>query len=272
MKSKKLFLTFLTFLLIFWLVFPYLWQVITSLKPTAELSRIPPLLPSKIDWSHYRVVLQDSAFRHFILNSFVVATLTTLLALACGSLAAFATARFRFKAKPFALSVILAVSMFPPIAIVSPLYLMIRAVNLRDTYWALILPYSSFALPFMVWTLHNFFKEVPDEILEAARLDGCSDWQLYRRIVLPLSGPAIFTTAILVFIFAWNEFLFALTFTATPKAQTIPVGIALFPGIYEIPWGDIAAATVIVTLPLIFLVVLFERRIISGLAAGAVKS
>ncbi len=268
---RKVGLFLLMLLGVAWLTAPYLWQLVTSLKPTAELAQLPPLLPSRIDWSHYRAVLNDANFQHYILNSFVVATSTALLAVLVGSLAAFATARFRFAWKPLTLSLILAISMFPPIAIVSPLYLMIRAVHLRDTYWALILPYSSFALPFMVWTLHNFFKQVPEEIMEAARMDGCSPWQLYLKIILPLSKPAIFTTAILVFIFAWNEFLFALTFTATPKAQTIPVGIALFPGIYEIPWGDIAAATIVVTVPLIILTVVFEKQIIAGLTTGSVK-
>lgn len=269
---KKIGLTLLLLLLVAWITAPYLWQIITSFKSTTELGSIPPLLPSRLDWSHYRVVLSNSDFRHFILNSFVVATLTSLLAFFSGSLTSFVTAFFHFKWKPVLLSLILTVSMFPPIAIVSPLYLMIKSVHLRDTYWALILPYSSFALPFMVWTLHNFFKKTPEEILEAARMDGCNSWQLYHRIVLPLSRPAIFTTSILVFIFAWNEFLFALTFTATPKAQTIPVGIALFPGIYEIPWGDIAAASIVVTIPLILLVIVFERQIIAGLTAGAVKN
>ncbi|MHB2156234.1 carbohydrate ABC transporter permease [Calditrichota bacterium GD2] len=268
---KNLSLMFLTFCAICWLTAPYLWQIITSLKPTAELSQLPPFFPSRIDWSHYRVVLSSSDFQRFILNSLIVASLTSLLAFAAGSLTSFATAFFNFRKKALLLSSILAISMFPPIAIVSPLFLMIKAANLRDTYWALILPYSSFALPFMVWTLHNFFKQVPAEILEAARLDGCSNFQLYRRVVLPLSRPAIFTTSILVFIFAWNEFVFALTFTATPKSQTIPVGIALFPGIYEIPWGDIAAASIVVTLPLILLVFIFEKQIISGLTAGSVK-
>ena len=267
----NLLLIFLTLLSVCWLTGPYLWQIITSLKPTAELARIPPLLPSSIDWNHYRVVLSNADFQHFILNSFVVASLTSLLAFISGSLTSFATAFFNFRNKALLLSSILAISMFPPIAIVSPLFLMIKATHLRDTYWALILPYSSFALPFMVWTLHNFFKQVPTEILEAARMDGCSPFQLYRKIVLPLSRPAIFTTSILVFIFAWNEFVFALTFTATPKSQTIPVGIALFPGIYEIPWGDIAAASIVVTLPLIILVFIFEKQIISGLVAGSVK-
>ncbi len=256
---------------ILWFIAPYLWQLITSLKPTNEIARIPPLLPGTIDWSHYKVVLGNVDFRHFILNSFVVATLTSLLAVLLGSMAAFATSRYFFRWKPIALSSILAVSMFPPIAIVSPLFLMIRFAGIRDTYAALILPYASFALPFMIWTLHNFFRQLPAELIDAAKIDGCSSWQLYSRIVLPLTRPAIFTTAIIVFIFAWNEFIFALTFTATPASQTIPVGIALFPGVYEVPWGDIAAASIIVTAPLIVLVIMLQKQIIAGLLSGSVK-
>ena len=270
-RLNKWLLLFLTLISVCWLTGPYLWQIITSLKPTHELAQLPPILPSHIDWSHYQAVLSNSDFRHFIFNSFIVASISSFLSFLVGSLAAFALAFFDFRKKALLLSAILAISMFPPIAIVSPLFLMIKTVQLRDTYLALILPYSSFALPFMIWTLYNFFRNVPIEILDAARMDGCSAFQLYHKIVLPLTRPALFTASILVFIFSWNEFVFALTFTATPKSQTIPVGIALFPGIYEIPWGDIAAASIVVTLPLIILVFIFEKQIISGLVAGSVK-
>lgn len=273
MKSffKKSILYVLMILVISFFTLPYLWQVITSFTPTNEIARVPPLLPSKIDLSHYKVVLWNSDFRHFIINSFIVASLTTLLSIIFGSLASYATARFRFTRKPLILSVILSVSMFPPIAIVSPLYLMISFAHLRDTYLALILPYTSFALPFMIWTLHNFFKEIPEELMDAGKIDGCTSFQIYSKIILPLTRPAIFTTGIIVFIFAWNEFIFALTFTSTPAAQTIPVGIALFAGVYEIPWGDIAAASIVVTVPLIVLVIVLQKHIISGLLSGSVK-
>jgi multiple sugar transport system permease protein len=161
--------------------------------------------------------------------------------------------------------------MFPPIATVSPLYLIIRGLGLRDTWWALILTYTTFSLPLSVWVLTNFFREVPDEIYRAARVDGCTLFQAFIRVMLPLAAPGIATAAILVFIFSWNEFLFALTFTATPASRTIPVAIALFPGLHEVPWGDIAAASIVVTIPLIVLVFVFQRRIIEGLTAGAVK-
>ena len=161
--------------------------------------------------------------------------------------------------------------MCPPIATVSPLYLIIRALGLRDTLPALVITYTTFSLPLTIWVLTNFFREVPHEIYLASRVDGCSPFQSFTRIILPLSRPGLFATAILVFIFSWNEFLFALTFTATVASRTIPVGIALFPGIHEIPWGEMAAASVVVTIPLIALVFLFQRRIVEGLTAGAIK-
>jgi len=161
--------------------------------------------------------------------------------------------------------------MFPPIATVSPLYLVIRAMSLRDTWLALVITYTTFSLPLSIWILTSFFRELPDEIYRASRVDGCTVFQSFVRIVLPLAAPGFFATAILVFIFSWNEFLYALTFTSTEASRTIPVAIALFPGLYEIPWGEIAAASVIVTAPLVVLVLVFQRRIIEGLTGGAVK-
>ena len=173
--------------------------------------------------------------------------------------------------KGLVLIFILSASMFPPIATVSPLFIIIRALHLRDTWWGLIMTYTTFTLPLSIWIMTNFFREIPDEIYLASRVDGCSPFQSFVKIMLPLAAPGIATAAILVFIFAWNEFLFALTFTATPASRTIPVAIALFPGLHEMPWGDIAAASIVVTIPLIVLVLLFQRRIIEGLTAGAVK-
>jgi multiple sugar transport system permease protein len=161
--------------------------------------------------------------------------------------------------------------MFPPIATVSPLYLIIRALGLRDTWWALVLTYTAFSLPLSLWILTNFFQEIPDDILLASRVDGCGSFQTFYKILLPLAAPGLFTTLILVFIFSWNEFLYALTFTSTPASRTIPVAIALFPGIHEMPWGDIAAASVVVTLPLVLLVIVCQKRIVQGLTAGALK-
>lgn len=250
---------------------PILWQFVTSLKPDAELTALPPILPAHPTTAHYLAIFEGHPFLRIIGNSMAVATATTILSLIFGSLAAFALAKLRVRYKALILGFVLSVSMFPPIATVSPLYIVIRALELRDTWWALIITYTSFSLPLSIWILTSFFREVPDEIYLAARVDGCTPFQAFYRVLLPLAAPGIFAAAILVFIFAWNEFLFALTFTSTTASRTIPVGIALFPGLHEIPWGDIAAASVVVTVPLIFLVFLFQRRIIEGLTAGAVK-
>ena len=262
---------FLLILTILYCSSPLIWQFITSLKPDYELTKIPPVLPLSPIAGHYISIFTGHPFIRIILNSMVVASSTTILSLIIGSLAAFGLAKLKIRYKAIILGFVLSVSMFPPIATVSPLYLVIRALGLRDTLWALIITYTTFSLPLSIWILANFFREVPDEIYLAARVDGCSTFQAFYKIMLPLSAPGLFTTAILVFIFSWNEFLFALTFTSTPASRTIPVGIALFPGLHEVPWGDIAAASIVVTIPLIILVFAFQKRIIEGLTAGAVK-
>lgn len=254
-----------------WCLGPFLWQIVTSVKPDAELTHLPPLLPSEPTLAHYRSVISGTPFLRIILNSTIVATGTTLLSLIIGSLAAYGLAKLRVRFKGLILLFVLSASMFPPIATVSPLYLVIRALELRDTLWALIMTYTTFTLPLTIWVLTNFFREIPEELYRASRVDGCSPFQSFIRVMLPLAAPGIVTSAILVFIFSWNEFLFALTFTATESSRTIPVAIALFPGMHEIPWGDIAAASVIVTIPLVVLVFLFQKRIVEGLTAGAVK-
>lgn len=161
--------------------------------------------------------------------------------------------------------------MFPPIATVSPQYLLLRALGLRDTLAGLVLPYTTFALPLTLWILTSFMKEIPDDLFRAARIDGCTPFQAFRRVLLPLAAPGLATTAILVFIFSWNEFLYALTLLSSPEKRTIPVAITLFAGEHRDPWGEIAAASIIATLPLVALTLLFQRRIVSGLTAGAVK-
>ena len=261
----------LLLLLVMYCSGPLLWQVITSLKPAFELTKIPPLLPHHLTADHYSAIFEEHPFFRLILNSTMVALSTTMLSLTIGSLAAFALAKLKVKYRGLILGFVLSVSMFPPIATVSPLYIIIRFLGLRDTLWALIATYTTFSLPLSIWILTSFFRDIPDEIYRAARVDGCNSLQVFYRIMLPLSAPGLFTAAILVFIFAWNEFLFALTFTATPASRTIPVGIALFPGMHEVPWGSIAAASVVATIPVILLVFACQRRIIEGLTAGAIK-
>jgi multiple sugar transport system permease protein len=254
-----------------WSIGPFLWQVVTSLKPDAELTRLVPLLPGHPTLDHYRAVFTSTAFPRIMANSTAVASLSTLLSIGVGALAAFGLAKLSVRFKGLILMFVLSASMFPPIATVSPLYLIIRFFGLRDTWTALILTYTSFSLPLSVWILTHFFRQVPDDLYRASRVDGCSPFQSFLRVHLPLAAPGLFTAAVLVFIFCWNEFLFALTFTATPASRTVPVAVALFPGVHEVPWGDIAAASVVATAPLVVLVFLFQRRIIEGLTAGAVK-
>ena len=250
---------------------PFLWQLLTSLKPASELSTLPPLFPTKLVLDHYIAIFRDRPFGRFILNSVIVASLTTFLCLLIGALTAFAIAKLQFKGKSLLLFLALSISMFPPIATVSPLYLIIRGLGWRDTYVGLVIPYTTFALPLAIWILWSVFREIPDELYWAAQVDGCTPVQAFVRILLPLAAPGIGTAGILVFIFAWNEFLYAFTFTSREAMRTIPVAIALFPGLHEVPWGEMAAATIVVTSPLILLVLLFQRRIVSGLTAGSVK-
>ncbi len=254
-----------------WSLGPFLWQLASSLKPDGELTRLPPVLPAHPTISHYVAVFSGTSFLRIIVNSAVVASLSTLFSIVVGSPAAFGLAKLRVRFKGLVLLFVLSASMFPPIATVSPLYLIVRGLGLRDTWGALIITYTSFSLPLSVWVLMHFFREIPDELFRASRIDGCTPFQSFIRVMLPLAAPGIFTAAVLVFIFSWNEFLFALTFTATSNSRTIPVAIALFPGLHEVPWGDISAASIIVTAPLVVLVLLFQRRIVEGLTAGAVK-
>jgi multiple sugar transport system permease protein len=247
---------------------PFAWQVLTSLWPEAELTRP---FPSHLTFDNYLSLFSGEPFARVILNSLIVAAATTVFCLAVGSAAAFALAKLNFPGRNLLLGLALAISMFPPIATVSPLYLILRSVGLRDQLMGLVLPYTTFALPLTLWILTSFFRQIPDELYRAARVDGCTPFQAFRRVLLPLVTPGLATTAILVFIFSWNEFLYALTFISSPQKRTIPVAISLFAGDFREPWAQIAAASVVATLPLVVLTVLFQRRIVTGLTAGAVK-
>lgn len=250
---------------------PFLWQLLTSLKPAAELTALPPLLPSRITFEHYTAIFTGHPLMRLVANSTIVAGATTALALAIGALAAYATSVLRMPGRAPVLGLVLAISMFPPIATVSPLFLLLNVLGLRDTLAALVLTYSTFSLPLAVWLLASFFDALPREVYLAARVDGCSAFGAFWRVVLPLAAPGILAAGLLVFIFAWNEFLFALSFTATEASRTLPVGIALFPGLHEVPYGEIAAASVVATVPVVALAFAFQRRIVEGLTAGAVK-
>jgi multiple sugar transport system permease protein len=204
-------------------------------------------------------------------NSALVAAATTVLTILIASPASYALARFRFPASRLCLMLFLIVSMFPQIAIAGPVWRILNAAGALNTLYGLITVYSALSLPLAVWILTTFFKELPVEVEEAAQVDGFTRWQTLTRIVYPMAAPGIFTAALLVFIHAWNEFFFALLVLTNPNLQTLPVGIALFPGEYTMPWGEIAAASTMATLPLIALTLVFQRRIVRGLFAGAVK-
>jgi len=252
-------------------LFPVLWQVITALKPAPDLATIPPFLPTHPTLDHFHTVFVQRPFTRIMLNSTAVAMLTTLVCLLVGTPAAFAFAKLRVPGQRKLLIGILAVSMFPPIAIVGSLFLLIRLLHLRDTWGALILADTTFALPLTIWVLTSFFRDIPDDLLRAARVDGCTALQALWNVFLPIVTPGLVTAALITFVFAWNEFLFALTLTATEAARTVPVEIALFPGVHEMPWGEFTAAATVVSIPLLLLVVIAQRRIVAGLTAGAVK-
>jgi len=249
-----------------------LWLAgVASLTPEEHLFAGVRLLPVDPTLDHYRALFTERAFWLPIRNSLVVASATTLLCLALGAPCAYAIARLRFRGRTALLAAIMAVTMFPQISIVSPLYLLLRALGLIDSYPGLVLPYVTFAMPLTIWLLVGFFRQLPGEIEQAARVDGASRARVLGEIVLPLAAPALAATAILTFIYCWNEFLFALSFTLGPDRQTAPVAIALFRGQYQVPWGEILAAAVVSTAPVAALVLAFQRRIVSGIVSGAVK-
>ncbi|MFQ5932151.1 MAG: carbohydrate ABC transporter permease [Nitrospiraceae bacterium] len=252
-------------------LFPFLWFVVTSLKTQKEVEAIPPTWSPSGSLDFYQSALVDHQLTDYILNSVLVAGSTTLLALGIGIPAAYALARLKLPGKVWILGALLSISMFPQLAIAGPVWQILERIGGLNTRWGLLLPYVTLTLPLAIWILASFFKELPTELEEAARVDGCGPWQTMIRVMVPLAAPAIFTAAILTFIYAWNEFFFALLILTQPERQTLPVGIALFQGEFTMPWGELAAASVIATLPLVFLVVLFQRWIVSGLSAGAVK-
>lgn len=250
---------------------PFIWFVLTSLKLPAELTAIPPKLVPSVHLGFYRSALENYGLLHYIGNSVIVAGATTLITIVIGALAAYAIARFRLGWIRIYLMVLLAISMFPQIAIAGPVWSILDRLDWLNSYQGLVSAYIALSLPLAVWILTTFFHEVPVELEEAALVDGCTRLQVLYKVVLPVAAPGIATAALLVFIYAWNEFFFALIVMTDPGVQTLPVGIALFPGEYTMPWGEIAAASTVATIPLILLTLIFQRSIVRGLSAGAVK-
>ena len=254
------------------LLFPLYYAMITSLKSGGELFNVT-YWPTEFDFTNYIRIWEEQHFARNILNSVIVATSVVVLSLALALTAAYALGRVQFAGRRMLLYAILAISMFPQIAVLSGLFEVIRILGLYNSLTGLIFSYMIFTLPFTVWVLTTFMRDLPVEIEEAAILDGLSPFVIVTQIFMPLMAPAMAATGLLAFIAAWNEFLFALTFTLSNEQRTVPVAIALITGAseYELPWGNIMAASVIVTLPLIALVLIFQRRLVAGLTAGAVK-
>lgn len=268
--SKGLFYILVAIIALYTL-FPFYWSIVSSFKQGADLFKVE-FFPS-IRWDNYISVLSNGTFLRNILNSVIVATAVVAVSLFLSVTASYALGRVNFKGRTTILMAILSVSMFPQVVILSGLLGMINLLELYNTLWALILAYMIFTLPFTVWVITTFMKELPQELEDAARMDGCSTFRIITHVFFPILGPALVSTGLLAFIAAWNEFLFALTFVLNDEMRTVPVAIALISGAsrYELPFGAIMAASVIVTVPLVVLVLVFQRKIVSGLTAGAIK-
>ena len=263
------------FVVIFCLA-PAMWQLLTSFKVNEAITNIPNIYLPNLDqltFEHYESLFARRPFARYIFNSLFVATVSTLIALATGAPAAYALARLNIPGQRLLVVIILVVTLFPYVLLFLGLFEVVRALGLGNNYLALIIPYAGKNLPLTILVLRSFFQQLPKELEDSAKVDGYNTVQMLLRIVLPMTIPALVTTGILAFIFAWNEFIFALTFISRDAMKTIPVGTAEIGGtaIFEIPYGPIAAATVAGTIPLVLLVLFFQRRIVQGLTAGAVK-
>ena len=251
---------------------PVLWILSLSLKPTSTV-KDGKLIPSSLTFDNYRGIFRGNFFSSALINSVGIGVTTTVIAVLVGAMAAYAVARLEFPGKRLLIGVVLLISMFPAISLVTPLFNIERRIGLFDTWPGLIIPYITFALPLAIYTLSAFFREIPWDLEKAAKMDGATPAQAFRKVIVPLAAPGIVTTAILVFIFAWNDLLLALSLTATDAAITAPVAIANFTGSsqFEEPTGSIAAGAMVITVPIIVFVLVFQRRIVAGLTSGAVK-
>src|SRR3954464_9466051 len=257
-----------------WALFPLLWMVSLSFKdPNTFRTATPTFFPQKWVWTNYETVFTDSLFTSALRNSIGISMIATLLSVIVAMFAAYAIARMDFPGKKFLLSMALGIAMFPQAALVGPLFNMWRSLGIYDTWIGLIIPDLTFALPLSIWTMSAFFRQIPWEMEQAARVDGATPWQAFRKVIIPLAAPGVFTTAILTFFFAWNEFVLAISLTSTTASRTVPAQMAYFvgPDQFNPPYSQLATASVVVTVPVILIVLLFQRRIVSGLTSGAVK-
>ena len=268
-RARWAFVTLIVFVLA---IFPVFWILMLSLKSPNTVSD-GRLIPSEWSLDNYKNIFEQDIFTRALINSLGIGLISTFIAVGLAAMAAYAIARLNFPGKTLILTAALAIAMFPPISIVGPLYDMWRSIGLYDTWPGLIIPYMTFTLPLAIYTLSAFFREIPWELEQAAQIDGATPFQAFTKVIAPLAAPGVFTTAILVFIFAWNDFVFAVSLTSTKSAQTVPAAISQFPGAsqFQQPTGSIAAAAMVVTIPIIIMVLFFQRRIVAGLTAGAVK-
>jgi len=271
-QRERLFRGLGSVLVVLYALFPVAWIVSLSLKRSADLDD-RRFVPQVFSMEHYQSVFNDPQFSAALWNSVGIAGIATVAAVLLGMFAAYAIVRLEFPGRRLILVAALAIAMFPPVSIIGPLFNMWRTLGLYDTWPGLILPYMTFTLPLAIWTLSAFFREIPWDLDKAARVDGATPLQAFVHVILPLAVPGVFTAAILVFMFAWNDFLFVISLTSTNNARTVPAAIAFFTGSsqFQQPTGSIAAASVVVTVPVILVVLLFQRRIVAGLTAGAVK-
>jgi multiple sugar transport system permease protein len=251
---------------------PVLWMVSLSLKTPAAVVKAT-FWPTQFTWSNYSQILETSQFIRPLINSIGIALIATLIAVVLASMAAYAVARLEFPGKPLLIGMALLIAMFPAISLVTPMFSIERAIGLFNTWPGLIIPYVAFGLPLGIYTLSAFFREIPWELEKAAKMDGATPFQAFMLVIAPLAAPGMVTTAILVFLACWNEFLFAISFTSTLASRTAPASMAYFSGssVFTVPTGPIAAAAVVVTIPIIVFVLFFQRRIVAGLTSGAVK-
>ncbi|MEU8510397.1 carbohydrate ABC transporter permease [Kitasatospora sp. NPDC048722] len=264
--------TIVNVVVVLYALFPVWWIAALSFKDPSTLTD-GDFVPRRWTLENYRGIFRTSEFTRALLNSVGIAVIATTVAVVLGTMAAYAVARLRFPGKRLLIGMSLLIAMFPPISLVSPLFDIERVLGLFDTWAGLIIPYTTFSLPLAIYTLSAFFREIPWDLEKAARVDGATPWQAFRLVIAPLAAPGVFTTAILVFIFCWNDFLFAISLTSTRAARTVPAAIAFFTGSsqFQQPTGSIAAAAMVITVPIVVFVLLFQRRIVAGLTAGAVK-
>jgi multiple sugar transport system permease protein len=259
-------------LIVVYTMLPVLWIVSLSFKQGDDINN-KRFLPSEWSLENYRTVFKTDLFKSALWNSVGISLIATVASVVLATLAAYAIARLEFRGKKAVLSTALAIAMFPTVALVGPLFDMWRSFGIYDTWLGLIIPYMSFTLPLAIWTLSAFFREIPWEMEQAAQVDGATPWQAFRKVIVPLAAPGVATASILVFFFAWNDFVFGISLTATDRSRPVPAALAFFTGesFFQQPTAAISAAAVIVTIPVIALVLVFQRKIVAGLTSGAVK-